>query len=537
MLGTSTSGQAARTLNTEAGIDSATLASLLWRLDHHQLTLDPHTVVVLDEAAMTADADLLRLAVGIERAGAKLVLVGDQRQLSAIGPGGAIDAVLERHPEIVTVLADNVRQHDPAERLALAELRAGSVPAAVDWFARAGRTTTAPTRTEALVEMVDQWAHDIDAGHHTALLAWRRQDVTDLNRLARARYDQLGHLHGDDLIPPGGRRYAVGDRVVTLAPNPAAQLVTSQQLTVTAVDHDTQTLTVQTDDGRSVASDRDAHRPRSPRPRLRPHRPPRPRRHLRPCPRLRRRRRTRARLRRHEPSPRPHHPPRRRRRPPPSHRRPPHRLDPREPPTLDHRHPGHHRCPAAQPVTDAAAHHERLRQERAELEALAPPDPTDKLQDTRYRVRALRQDLDDLPYGAGRWRDTEIGDAARDKIDAERQHRQADDFARSATCRSGRATAGARPPDNGAPPNRSHTRYDELAAPIQRHSRPTSARPSSSATSKPEPATRAMARTTPELELRIAAIDRELDPIPPSRTPLALEIEPPSHGLGLGLEL
>src|SRR3546814_13700809 len=73
--------------------------------------------------------------------------------------------------------------------------------------------------------MVDQWATDITAGHDTALLAWRRQDVADLNRLARARYDQLGHLHGEDLTAPGGRRYATGDRVVTLAPNPTAHLV------------------------------------------------------------------------------------------------------------------------------------------------------------------------------------------------------------------------------------------------------------------------------------------------------------------------
>lgn len=253
VLGTSTSGQAARTLNTEAGINSRTLTSLLWRLDHHQLTLDPHTVVILDEAAMTADAELLRLAVGIERAGAKLVLVGDQRQLSAIGPGGTIDAVLERHPEIVTVLDDNVRQRDPAERAALAELRSGSVPAGVDWYARAGRTTTAPTRTQALAAMVDEWATDITAGHHTALLAWRRQDVADLNRLARARYDQLGHLHGEDLIAPGGRAYAAGDQVVTLAPNQPARLVTSQQLTITAVDPDNQAIVVRTDDGRQIA--------------------------------------------------------------------------------------------------------------------------------------------------------------------------------------------------------------------------------------------------------------------------------------------
>src|SRR3546814_1857552 len=137
--------------------------------------------------------------------------------------------------------------------LALAALRAGSVPASVDWYTRTGHTTIAASRTEALTAMVDQWATDITAGHDTALLAWRRQDVADLNRLARARYDQLGHLHGEDLTAPGGRRYATGDRVVTLAPNPTAHLVTSQQLTVTGVDTENQALVVRADDGRQIA--------------------------------------------------------------------------------------------------------------------------------------------------------------------------------------------------------------------------------------------------------------------------------------------
>jgi hypothetical protein len=52
--GTSTSGQAARTLKRQAGIEaSRTLASLTWRLDHGQLELTPRHVVVVDEAAMS----------------------------------------------------------------------------------------------------------------------------------------------------------------------------------------------------------------------------------------------------------------------------------------------------------------------------------------------------------------------------------------------------------------------------------------------------------------------------------------------------
>jgi conjugative relaxase-like TrwC/TraI family protein len=252
VLGASTSGQAATNLGAETGIEARTLASLLWRLERDQETLDSKTVVIVDEAGMTNDRDLGRLALGVQRAGAKLILVGDHRQLDAIGPGGALHALLERQPELVTELDENVRQRDPAERVALADLRDGSVPDAVAWYAVHDRIHTTPSRTDTLVAMADNWAADIDHGHSTALLAWRRDDVADLNRLARDRYDQAGHLTGPDLVAPGGRAYAAGDRVVSLAPIPTARIVTSQQLTITHVDPDKRTLVVRTGDGRDI---------------------------------------------------------------------------------------------------------------------------------------------------------------------------------------------------------------------------------------------------------------------------------------------
>ncbi len=148
VVGTSTSGQAARTLGREAGIaESRTLASLLWRLDHGRLTLDARTVVILDEAGMTADPDLLRVLVAAEAARAKVVLVGDDRQLGPVGPGGALGGLVERSEAVVHVLDENVRQADRGERRALSRLRAGDVDPAVDWYAHHGRIATAPTRT------------------------------------------------------------------------------------------------------------------------------------------------------------------------------------------------------------------------------------------------------------------------------------------------------------------------------------------------------------------------------------------------------
>ena len=250
VLGTSTSGQAARTLGDEAGVEARTFASLLWRLDHGQTTLDDRTVVVVDEAGMADDANLARLALAVERSRSSMVLVGDHYQLDAVGPGGALAALLRRRPDLVVNLDANVRQRDPDERHALAELRAGSVPKAVAWYARNDRIKVEADRLATIVSMVGSWSADVASGHDTALLAWRRQDVADLNRLARERWDQLGRLEGDDVEVSSGHCYAVGDRIVALAPNPHAGIVTSQPLTVVNVDQGA--MVVRTAEGRET---------------------------------------------------------------------------------------------------------------------------------------------------------------------------------------------------------------------------------------------------------------------------------------------
>jgi ATP-dependent exoDNAse (exonuclease V) alpha subunit len=208
--------------------------------------------VILDEAGMTADADLARLVLAIERQGAKLVLVGDHRQLSAVGPGGALASMLARHPEVVTALTENLRQRDPAERRALDQLRHGNIDRAVAFYAHRGRIHVQPAKTQALGAMVRAWAADTAAGHDTIMVAYTRANVAALNRIARAHADQAGRLAGEDLVAPGGRFYAIGDPVVLLAPNHDGDLVTSQRCTVTTVDQDTQALTLATDDGRYV---------------------------------------------------------------------------------------------------------------------------------------------------------------------------------------------------------------------------------------------------------------------------------------------
>ncbi|MGH8993112.1 MAG: ATP-dependent DNA helicase, partial [Acidimicrobiia bacterium] len=251
VVGTATSGQAARTLGREADLaQSRTVASLLWRLDHRTLELTPRHVVVLDEAGMTDDGDMLRLLTACDVAKAKVILVGDHRQLGPVGPGGALRALLNRHHGIVHVLSENIRQDDPNEREALRQLRGGKVAEAVAWYAENDRIRITPDAHEGLRATVDAWYADVCAGRDAAMYAWRRTSVDALNRIARDRFALDGRLTGPDLAAPGGRHYSTGDRIVTLAPAADGQVVTSERGEVESVDVHRRSLVVRMDDGR-----------------------------------------------------------------------------------------------------------------------------------------------------------------------------------------------------------------------------------------------------------------------------------------------
>ncbi|HEX8770082.1 MAG TPA: MobF family relaxase, partial [Acidimicrobiales bacterium] len=236
LVGTSTSGQAARTLGREAGIDpSRTLASINWRIQHNSLRLSPRHVAVLDEAAMTDDASMVAFLESARTTGAKVVAVGDPRQLSSVGPGGGFEALVSRFGGAVHVLTENVRQIDRFERSALNHLRSGDVEAAVAWYSGAGRITVSPDRDTALDAIVAGWAADVSNGEHAAMYAWKRANVAELNRRGRVAWEEMGRLSGPELVV-GDTAYRAGDRIVALAPGAHGEVVTSECGTVVAVD-------------------------------------------------------------------------------------------------------------------------------------------------------------------------------------------------------------------------------------------------------------------------------------------------------------
>jgi conjugative relaxase-like TrwC/TraI family protein len=122
-IATAPTGIATVSLEAEGFEEVATCDRLLADLDHRQEQLDSRTVLVVDEAGMLGSRKLARLLDHASQAQAKVVLVGDDRQLAAIDAGGGFRALRLRLG--ASELTENRRQHQAWEREALSSSARG----------------------------------------------------------------------------------------------------------------------------------------------------------------------------------------------------------------------------------------------------------------------------------------------------------------------------------------------------------------------------------------------------------------------------
>jgi hypothetical protein len=197
-------------LRDQAAVDTTTIARLTYALDHGaRLALG--SVLVVDEAGMVGTRDLARLLEAAEEAQARLVLVGDDRQLPEIQAGGLFSVLADRLGAIE--LTQVRRQREAWDRDALAALRDGDVDRFADAYQEHGRIVAAPTAEAARERLVADWLASHERGGRPIMLAHRRRDVADLNERARRALREREKI-GDDQLTAHGRAFAVGDRVV-----------------------------------------------------------------------------------------------------------------------------------------------------------------------------------------------------------------------------------------------------------------------------------------------------------------------------------
>lgn len=207
--------KAAKVLSGETGIHADTLAKLLHELRHGQprggYRLPAGTTLVLDEAGMCGTGALDELIALARAQRWRVVLVGDPRQLQAVGRGGMFDELCRtgRTHELATIHRFRHRW----EQTASLQLRRGSTKA-LDAYFDHGRVT-AGTFGELVDEASYRWLEHTEAGRSVAVVAETNEHVDALNHAIQQRRRDLGHLTGRSTKIAGGETAAIGDIVVT----------------------------------------------------------------------------------------------------------------------------------------------------------------------------------------------------------------------------------------------------------------------------------------------------------------------------------
>jgi ATP-dependent exoDNAse (exonuclease V) alpha subunit len=246
VIGTAVAAKAARELERSAGIHSETLTRLTADLVQGALRFDHRTVLVVDEAAMAGTRQLAPFLDAAHSAGAKVVLVGDPRQLPAIQAGGLLNGLTRRLDPIE--LDTNRRQTQPWEHEALRQLRAGDVDAALDTYRRHDRIHSHATPGDLVRAIVDDAWATRSTGADVLIVALRRSDVDTINEQFRRRLAAAGELHGQPLFVHGAG-YQVGDQVLCLRNDYRLDVRNGDRGTITAIDHQAGTIGISTPDG------------------------------------------------------------------------------------------------------------------------------------------------------------------------------------------------------------------------------------------------------------------------------------------------
>jgi Ti-type conjugative transfer relaxase TraA len=253
--GVALSGIAAENLESGSGIASRTIASMEHGWGQGRDLLNARDVLVIDEAGMVGTRQLERVLSHAAEAGAKVVLVGDPQQLQAIEAGAAFRSIHERHGG--AEIGEVRRQREDWQRDATRDLANGKTGYALEAYRSHGMVHEVQTREQARGNLIERWDRDRQASPDRSriILTHTNDEVRALNEAARGRMRAAGDLGGEVpvTVERGARNFASGDRVMFLQNERSLGVKNGTLGTIEQVSQ--QSLTVQTDDGRSVHFD------------------------------------------------------------------------------------------------------------------------------------------------------------------------------------------------------------------------------------------------------------------------------------------
>ena len=214
VLGLAPTHKVATALKQSGFEDAKTCHSFLFALKNNRDSLNTNTLVIIDEAGMMGSSLSVELFNVIKKSGAKLVLTGDDRQLSSVDRPGAFGLLAERYDSVE--LRDVRRQTVEWQKAVSEDLSQGNIKSAVHLLQANDCISWQATKEEALSDLLKTWAFDSEKDGTRQILAQRNVDVDALNEGAREilrNQGKLGDLEITCMTQRGKMPFAEGDRV------------------------------------------------------------------------------------------------------------------------------------------------------------------------------------------------------------------------------------------------------------------------------------------------------------------------------------
>lgn len=197
VIGTATAAKATAGLLQESGIkEGGNTAELLLKLTPQgdkpaKLTLTKNDVVILDEAGMTSGREICRLAEHVNRAGAKLICMGDYDQLQAIG-SGLFRSIASRFT--VAEMTDIQRQREDWARDMVLDAAAGRSHDTVLKLNEHDCISTFETTKERIEAIARDYLADRSAPTHKFIVASLNEDANRINEEVQRQQLKRGEI-------------------------------------------------------------------------------------------------------------------------------------------------------------------------------------------------------------------------------------------------------------------------------------------------------------------------------------------------------
>lgn len=219
VIGMAPTAAAAAVMRSEMRINADTVDKILtdWQSGKKPLDVRPGDVLLVDEAGMIATPKMEKILTLAQERGALVRALGDYRQLSAVGSGGALRLV---DREIGAVHLDELfRFKNPEEAAATLSLREPPLVGTdkpFEWYKDNNRIIAGDA--DAMIEDVfRKYSADVNTGKQSIMIASTNETVTRLNDLAQAHAIEHGQVSTDAgaVALHNSSRAHLGDTIVT----------------------------------------------------------------------------------------------------------------------------------------------------------------------------------------------------------------------------------------------------------------------------------------------------------------------------------